>query len=63
MVMDVLSRVLTNLLLLRVGYEYVPYVSFEKLIEDTKAEYYIALRKSQMTFGTNTESIAFWTNY
>ncbi len=58
-----LSRLLTNLLLLRAGYEYVPYVSFEKLIEDTKAEYYIALRGSQTTFGTDTESIAVWAKY
>ena len=58
-----LSRVLTNLLLLRAGYEYIPYVSFEKLIEDTKAEYYIALRKSQTTFGTKAESIGTWADY
>lgn len=42
-----LSRILTNLLLLQSGYAYVPYVSHEKLIEDNKTAYYIALRKSQ----------------
>ncbi len=36
-----MSRILTNLLMLQHGYEYVPYVSHEKLIEDNKAEYYI----------------------
>ncbi len=58
-----LSRVLTNLLLLKAGYSYVPYVSQEKLIEDSKAEYYIALRRSQLTFGTESESIVAWTEY
>jgi len=45
-----LSRVLTNLLLLKEGYEYMPYISHEKLVEDNKPEYYVALRKSQKTF-------------
>lgn len=58
-----LSRLLTNLLLLKAGYSYVPYVSHEKLIEDSKAEYYIALRRSQVTFGTKSESITDWTEY
>ncbi|MCX5726750.1 MAG: Fic family protein [Candidatus Saganbacteria bacterium] len=40
-----LSRVLTNLLLLKEGYLYMPYVSHEKLVEDNKPEYYMALRK------------------
>lgn len=42
-----LSRILTNLLFLKMGYLYMPYVSHEKLIEDQKPAYYIALRKSQ----------------
>ncbi len=33
-----LSRILTNLLLLQVGYEYAPYISHEKLIEDNKSD-------------------------
>jgi len=45
-----ISRALTNLLLLKEGYEYMPYVSHEKLIEDNKPEYYVALRTSQKTF-------------
>src|SRR3989339_1840814 len=36
-----ISRVLTNLLLLKNGYEYMPYVSHEKLVEDNKPEYYL----------------------
>ncbi len=55
-----LSRVLTNLLLLQSGYAYIPYVSHEKLIEDNKPDYYMALRKSQNTFGTETENLGSW---
>ncbi len=58
-----LSRILTDLLLLQAGYAYVPYVSHEKIIEDSKAEYYIALRKSQTTFDTKQESILAWAEY
>ena len=58
-----LSRVLTNLLMLQTGYEYMPYVSHEKLIEDNKTEYYVALRASQTTFKTKTETIAPWIEY
>jgi len=55
-----LSRVLSNLLLLQQGYDYMPYVSQEKLIEDNKPEYYVALRQSQKTFRTKDENIAPW---
>ena len=44
-----LSRIITNLLLLKEGYLYMPYVSHEKLVEDNKPEYYIALRRTQKT--------------
>src|SRR5438552_13021034 len=58
-----LSRVLTNLLLLQQGYLYMPYVSHEKLIEDNKSVYYVALRKSQQTFKTNGEDITPWLEF
>ncbi len=58
-----LSRILTNLLLLKNGYEYVPYASHEKLIEDNKPEYYIALRKSQKTIGSKKENITPWIEF
>jgi len=58
-----LSRVLTNLLLLKEGYLYMPYVSHEKLIEDNKPDYYIALRRSQKTFRTEHEDIVPWLNF
>ena len=44
-----LSRVLTTLMLLRVGYAYVPYASLESVVEENKALYYSALRRTQKT--------------
>ncbi|MEK7165213.1 MAG: Fic family protein [Patescibacteria group bacterium] len=58
-----LSRVLTNLLLLKQGYLYMPYVSHEKLIEDNKPEYYVALRNSQKTFNNDNETITPWLEF
>ena len=46
-----LSRVLTTLLLLRIGYDYVPYSSLESVIERSKDAYYRALRNTQTTIG------------
>ena len=58
-----LSRVLTNLLLLKKGYAYMPYVSHEKLIEDNKPDYYLSLRKSQNTLKTNKPNIVPWLDF
>lgn len=58
-----LSRVLTNLLLLKGGYEYMPYVSHEKLVEDNKPEYYIALRKTQKTLDAKEDDIVPWLDF
>ena len=44
-----LSRVLTTLMLLRAGYAYVPYASLESVVEENKALYYSALRRTQKT--------------
>ena len=44
-----LSRILTTLLLLRAGYAYVPYSSLESIIEQSKEQYYLALRQTQVT--------------
>lgn len=57
------SRVLTNLLLLQQGYMYMPYVSHEKLIEDNKPEYYLALRQSQKTLKTDNPNIVPWLDF
>lgn len=58
-----LSRILTNLLLLKEGYLYMPYISQEKLIEDNKPDYYLALRTSQKTFKTKSANITSWLNF
>lgn len=58
-----LSRVLTNALLLRAGYVYMPYVSHERIVERKKEEYYLALRQSQATFKTDQESIEAWLSF
>ena len=58
-----LSRILTNLLLLQAGYLYIPYISHEKLIEDNKPNYYIALRVSQKTMGSKQENITEWLDF
>lgn len=58
-----LSRILTNLLLLKEGYLYMLYVSHEKLVEDKKVDYYIALRKSQKTFKTKKDNIIDWLKF
>jgi Fic family protein len=58
-----LSRVLTNLLLLRSGYQFVQYVSHEQIVERRKDEYYWALRKSQETFNTDHDTIVPWLNF
>jgi Fic family protein len=58
-----ISRILTNLLLLQAGYLYMPYISLEKLIEDNKPDYYMALRKSQKTFKTKHEDILPWMEF
>lgn len=47
-----LSRVLTNLLLLRSGYSFVSCSSLESVIEHNKEAYYLALRQTQTTLGT-----------
>ncbi|EKD56626.1 MAG: hypothetical protein ACD_58C00131G0001 [uncultured bacterium] len=58
-----ISRVLTNLLLLQASYLYMPYVSHEKLVEDNKTEYYLALRRSQKTFQSKKENITPWLDF
>ena len=64
-----LSRVLSNLLLVRSNYTFVEYVSHEQIIEARKDEYYFALRASQETFRSQKnpvgekETIAPWLNF
>lgn len=58
-----LARMLTNLLMLKAGYAYVPYISHEKLVEDNKANYYLALRKSQSTLTSPRANIDSWLEF
>lgn len=58
-----LSRALTNLLLLKAGYSYIPYVSLDEIIEETKAKYYLALRATQKNHKTDHEDITPWVEY
>ncbi len=47
-----LSRILTSYLLLKAGYAYVPYSSMEAVVEQNKESYYLALRQTQGTIGS-----------
>jgi Fic family protein len=55
-----LSRLLTLLLLLRTGYDFVQYISFEDIIERRKSDYYRALMAGQQKRGTDEEIISEW---
>jgi Fic family protein len=55
-----LSRALTTLLLLRAGYEYVPYASLERVIEENKLRYYAALRESQLAMRDDASAFGVW---
>ncbi len=55
-----LSRVLTTLLLLRAGYEYVPYSSLERVVEENKDQYYRALRHAQTTPSGSESRFSEW---
>ena len=54
------SRLLTNMMMLQSDYEFVSIVSHEKLIEDNKADYYLALNKTQRSWKTDKEDITDW---
>lgn len=56
-----LSRLLTNLLLIKLDYKFVLYVSFEHIIEQKKAAYYQALMEGQKNRYKAEERIDKWT--
>ena len=56
-----LSRLLSTLLLLKNGYKWIQYVSFEHEIESRKSEYYQALRTCQIQ--RPSEDITVWINF
>ena len=55
-----LSRALTTLLLLRSGYDYVPYASLERVVEENKVWYYAALRESQLKMREDPARFGAW---
>ena len=58
-----LSRILTTLLLLRTGYEYVPYASLESIVEENKDLYYKALRRTQTTLNNDDPDWEPWLGF
>lgn len=54
------SRLLTNLMVLQQGYGFASLISHEKLIEQRKADYYLALNKSQKSWKSNQENVSDW---
>jgi len=58
-----LSRILTTLLLLRAGYAYAPFSSLESVIEQSKEEYYSALRQTQRTIRGDSPNWQPWLGY
>ena len=58
-----LSRILTTLLLLRAGYEYVPYSSLESVVEHSKDSYYLSLRRTQSTLRTEETDWQPWLEF
>jgi Fic family protein len=58
-----LSRILTSLLLLRVGYIYAPYASLECVIEENKDLYYNALRRTETTLKSDKTDWEPWIGF
>jgi Fic family protein len=58
-----LARALTTLLLLKAGYEYAPFASLERVIEDRKVNYYIALRESQAAAPRDAQNYGQWLDF
>jgi len=57
------SRLLVNLMLLQQGYEFTAVVSHERLVEASKADYYLALNQTQRNWKTDNEDISKWLLY
>ena len=58
-----LARVLTNLLLARTGYTYVPYSSLERVVEENREQYYRALRSAQGTLDKDESHLMDWLRF
>ena len=58
-----LSRLLTTLLLMKQGYDFIQYVSFENVIESSKDKYYRVLMAGQQNRYKDNERINGWVLY
>jgi Fic family protein len=58
-----LSRILTTLLLIRTGYEYVSCASLENVVEENKDLYYKALRRTQTTLNNDVPDWEPWLRF
>jgi Fic family protein len=58
-----LSRALTTLLLLSNSYKYVPFSSMERIIEDNKDQYYVALRNAQAEDDDSNSALTEWITF
>jgi len=58
-----LSRLLTIWILLRFGYEWMQFASHEKVIEDNKERYYLALRETQNSFNKSLVKYDPWIDF
>ncbi|GLC86904.1 Fic family protein [Lysinibacillus piscis] len=58
-----MARLLTLLLLYQCGFEVGRYISLEKIIEDSKEDYYETLRKSSIGWHDNKNDILPWVHY
>ena len=58
-----LSRAITTLLLLKSNYDYVPYSSMERVIEENKDKYYLTLRGAQTESGDSSDLLVKWIEF
>jgi Fic family protein len=58
-----LARVLTNLMLLQSGYDFVQYSSHERIVEANKDQYYLALKESQQNLKSDRSFELRWAEF
>ena len=58
-----LSRALTTLLMLRSGYVYAPYCSLERIVEENKDAYYLALQRAQAKLDGDESRLGEWLSF
>ena len=58
-----LARILTNLMLLRSGYDFVQYSSHERIVEANKDQYYLDLRESQKNLLSDENFSLMWAEF